>query len=96
MKKRNKTTRYIAIFMLAIIAIIAIALVVIGLCSFNYVFIEDSFWFDLSGFSLTAQSAIRGITGLLATFVPMGIGVAIMINLVGEENVIKFWDKIME
>ena len=94
MKKRN-ARRIFAITMLALLAVGAVALIVFGFVVFNYIFIEGRFIFDMSGFSLLTRNGIIGLTGLVCTFFPIGVGVYLLILLIGEDNIMKFLDKIM-
>lgn len=94
MKKRN-ARRIFAITMLTLLAIGAIVLIVAGGIVFNYIFIEGKFFLDLSGLSLLARNSVIGLTGLVCTCFPIGTGVYLLILIIGEDNIMKFLDKIM-
>jgi len=94
MKKRN-ARRIFAITMLALLAIGAIVLIVAGGIVFNYIFIQGKFFLDLSNLSLFARNGIVGLIGLVGTFFPIGTGIYLLILIIGEDNIMKFLDKIM-
>lgn len=90
MKKKN-VRRCVGIFMLTLIAIFAIALIVVGGCIFKFVIFDKQFWFDLSGFSLLAQNGIMLFTGYIGGFGAIGIGIGIILNLIGYDNLKKIF-----
>ena len=95
MKKKNTARRIFATTMLVLLAIGAIVLIVAGGMVFNYIFIQGRFFLDLSGLSLFARNSIIGLTGLVCTFFPVGIGIYLLILLIGVDNIMRFIDKIM-
>ena len=95
MKKRN-ARRNFAIAMLALFAIGAVALIAVGFMIFHFVFIEGKFWFDLSTLSMVARNGIIGTVGLVGTFLPIVVGVYVLIQIIGVEKLIKWLDKIMD
>jgi len=90
--KKNNTTRYLAIFMLALLTVVAIALTVFGGYIFKFVVMDKNFWFDLSSFSLTKQNYIMLFTGYVGGFGFMGLGIGLLIELIGEKNMTRFFD----
>lgn len=82
MKKRNNATRIFAIFMLALIAIFAIALIVFGGYITKVVLLDRQFWFDLSQFSSVNQGIIMLITGMVVGPVTLTLGLYILIEII--------------